>query len=103
MGGLAPDGVFAPYSGSIIRCPAMNEPEKAVSWMTSRNLVSEDRKVDMYLRAGLARVDNLFQKTRRLINPLERPLETVSGRAVWYGYAPYNPAMIQIYLTIFRA
>ena len=65
--------------------------------------VDEDRKADMHLRAGLARIDNVFQMTRRLFNAFERPVGTSSSHnAVWHGYAPYNPAMVQKYLTIFR-
>ena len=84
--------------------PTMNEPSKAMSWLTPHRAVDEDRKADMLLRAGLARVDNVFQMTRRLFNAFERPVGTSSGHnAVWHGYAPYNPAMVQKYLTIFRA
>ena len=57
----------------------------------------------MFLAAGLARVDNVFQMTRRLINAFERPLGTSSSQnTVWHGYQPYNPAVIGKYLTIFR-
>ena len=83
--------------------PTMNEPEKAVSWMTPDDSASEDLRAFMFLRAGIARVDNVFQMTRRLINAFERPIGTSSGyNTVWHGYAPYNPAMVQTYLTIFR-
>lgn len=58
----------------------------------------------MFLAAGLARVDNVFQMTRRLINAFERPLGTSgSQNTVWHGYQPYNPAKIGKYLTGFRA
>jgi len=41
--------------------------------------------------------------TRRLFNAFERPVGISSGHnTVWHGYAPYNPAMVQTYLTIFR-
>ena len=34
-------------------------------------------------------IDNVFLKTRRLINALERPIGTPTGRnTVWHGYAP---------------
>ena len=83
--------------------PTMNEPEKAVSWMTPDETLGERQKADLFLRAGIARVDNVFQRTRRLINALERPIGTSSGyNTVWHGYAPYNPEMVQIYLTVFR-
>ena len=42
------------------------------------------------------------QSTRRLT--LERAIGTPSGQnLVWSGYQPYNPAMVEQYLTIFRA
>ena len=83
--------------------PTLNEPEKLVSWMTPDNSLSLDQKADLFLRAGIARVDNIFQKTRRLINAFERPIGTSSGyNKVWHGYAPYNPEMVQKYLGIFR-
>ena len=59
-----------------------------------------DRQADMLLRAGLARIDNVFQMTRRLFNAFKRPVGTSSGHnAVWHGCAPYNPVMVQKYLT----
>ena len=83
--------------------PTMNEPEKAVSWMTPDKSLDERQKADLFLRAGLARVDNIFQRTRRLINAFERPIGTSSSyNRVWHGYSPYNPALVQIYLTVFR-
>lgn len=84
--------------------PALNEPEKLVSWMTPDSSLNLDEKADLFLGAGIARVDNIFQKTRRLINAFERPIGTSSGyNKVWHGYAPYNPEMVQKYLTVFRA
>ncbi len=83
--------------------PAMNEPNKAVCSLTPLEGVPDDHKADLFLRAGIARIDNVFQITRRLFNAFERPIGTSSGHnAVWHGYAPYNPAMVRTYLTIFR-
>ena len=56
------------------------------------------------LHAGLARIDNVFMMSRRLFSSLERPIGTSSGyNTVWHGYAPYNPRMLEKYLTIFRS
>ena len=53
---------------------------------------------------GLGVIDNVFQKTRRLCNAVERPIDAAGGKkAVWHGYTPYNPAMIEKNLAIFRA
>ena len=51
-----------------------------VSWLTVDPTMDEDRQADMYLQAGVARIDNVFQMTRRLSNSLERPLGTLSGQ-----------------------
>ena len=85
--------------------PTLNEPHKAMSWLTPDVSIDEDRKADLFLRSGLGVIDNVFLKTRRLFNALERPVATTSsgGNTVWHGYAPYNPAMLQKYVTIFRA
>ena len=84
--------------------PTMNEPRKATCWLTPDNALDEDTVASMYLGARLARVDNVFMLTRRLFSAFERPIGTSSGQnTVWHGYQPYNPAMIQKYLTIFRA
>ena len=48
-------------------------------------------------------VDNFFQQVRRSINLLERPILTASkNRRTWYGYSPYNPAMVEKLLDIYR-
>ena len=83
--------------------PIMNEPHKAMSWLTAKEWIDEDRKADMFLKAGLARIDNLCMKSGRLFSALERPVGTSSGHnTVWHGYAPYNRRMLKTYLTIFR-
>ena len=84
--------------------PTQNEPEKAMTWLTAVSGLDEDRRADMFLRAGLGVIDNVFQKTRRLCNAIERPIDAAGGKkAVWHGYAPYNPAMLEKHLAIFRA
>ena len=81
----------------------MNEPHKAMSWLTPDASLDEDTIAGMCLLGRIARVDNVFQLTRRLFNAFEKPIRTPSSRkAVWHGYQPYNPAMVQKYLTIFR-
>ena len=75
-----------------------------MSWITPDVSLDEDTVAEMFLRCGIARVDNVFQLTRRLFSALEKPIGTPSHlNAVWHGYQPYNPTMIQKYLTIFRA
>ena len=84
--------------------PAMNEPHKAMCWLTPDDSLDEDTVAAMFLKGRTARVDNVFQLSRRLFHAFERPLGMVSGpTSLWYGYQPYNPTMIEKYLTIFRA
>lgn len=86
--------------------PSMNEPEKAVCWLTERDDQDYDElsKAQMYLDAGINAVDNIFQISRRLMNAFERPIGTSSGfNPVWHGYAPYNPKMLEKHLALLRA
>lgn len=85
--------------------PSMNEPDKAVCWLTEKNDQDYDdlNKAQMYLDAGINAVDNVFQISRRLMNAFERPIGTSSGyNTVWHGYAPYNPKMVEQYLSLLR-
>ena len=84
--------------------PTLNEPEKTMSWLTADPDLDENRMADMFLREGLGVIDNVLLKVRRLYNAVERPIDTADGnKAVWHGYAPHNPAMIEKHLAIFRA
>lgn len=85
--------------------PSMNEPDKAICWLTERVGKNYDdmTKAQMYLDAGINAVDNIFQISRRLMNAFERPIGTSSGlNTVWHGYAPYNPKMVEQYLSVLR-
>ena len=85
--------------------PTAREPGKEVRWITENPDMELDDRTRLYLAASVAQVDNVFQLTRRFLSALERPIDTASGRwqQVWYGYAPYNPDMVQKYLDVFRA
>jgi hypothetical protein len=86
--------------------PSMNEPNKAICWLTERDdqVYDDMAKAQMYLDAGINAVDNIFQISRRLMNAFERPIGTSSGfNTVWHGYAPYNPKMVEKYLSLLRA
>lgn len=87
--------------------PNMSEPAKAVSWQTdlgpSGEGYDEDHLARLFLKASLHAIDNFFQRVRRSVSPLERPLLTASAnRRTWYGYSPYNPAMVEKLLDIYR-
>lgn len=85
--------------------PSMNEPDKAICWLTERsdNDCDDMTIAQMHLDAGINAVDNIFQISRRLMNAFERPIGTSSGyNTVWHGYSPYNPKMIEQYLILLR-
>ena len=54
---------------------------KTKAWLTAMEDIEENRKVDMYLKKGLARIDNVFMMSRQLFQSLERPIGTSSGYA----------------------
>ena len=83
--------------------PSMLEPAKAACWLTDLGDYDADHAARLYLRASLSGIDNFFQRVRRSLNPLERPLVTASSaRRTWYGYSPYNPLLVEQLLTIYR-
>ncbi len=86
--------------------PSMNEPNKAVCWLTEpeSGTLPDQEIAQMYLDVGINAVDNIFQISRRLMNAFERPIGTSSGyNTVWHGYSPYNPKMVEKYLSLLRA
>ena len=83
--------------------PTMSEPQKALCWLTDMGDYDEDHQAHLFLMASVRGIDNFFQRVRRSLNPLERPIKTASkGGRTWYGYNPYNPAMVEKLLAIYR-
>lgn len=80
----------------------LNEPDKAVCWITDRGGYSLDHLAVIITRASLHGIDRYFMQLRRLLSMLERPIHSPSSNRTWYGYSPYNPEMIQKLLDIFR-
>lgn len=83
--------------------PNMSEPEKAVCYLTDYHDYDEDHKAWLYNKASMHGIDCFFMQIRRRLSLLERPISTASSTGrVWYGYSPYNPAVIVKLLDIFR-
>lgn len=83
--------------------PDMSEPEKAMCWLTEHDGFDEDHTAWLYNKASLHGVDSFFQKVRRRISLLERPMSSAANRGrVWNGYASYNPIQVCKMLDIFR-
>jgi transposase-like protein len=83
--------------------PSMQEPSKAACWLTDLGDYDVDHQARLFLKASLNGVDNFFQRVRRSLNPLERPIKTSSkAYRAWHGYSPYNPRMVERLLNIYR-
>ena len=83
----------------------MAEPKKRVCWITERPdiLVPPEAMAAAYARASLHAIDRFFERVRRRLMPLERPIHTPSNaHRTWNGYANYNPAQVQKMLDIIR-
>jgi hypothetical protein len=85
--------------------PDMSEPEKAICWLTDLQdkAYDADHLANLYSKVTLHGIDRFFMQARRRLSLLERPIATSSsvGRK-WFGYSPYNPAIVGKMLEIFR-
>jgi len=83
--------------------PSAAEPGKEISWQTNLGDYDENHEARLLLKASLHAVDRFFMITRRRLTKAERPIASARrGRAMWYGYAAYNPAMLAKELEICR-
>lgn len=85
--------------------PDMAEANKAMCWLTEHSDGDMDltHKAWLYNKATLHGVDSFFQKVRRRVAMLERPIgSSGNGGRVWNGYGAYNPAMAIKLVEIFR-
>jgi transposase-like protein len=80
----------------------LNEPDKAVCWITDRGGYGLHHLAVIISRASLHGIDRYFMQLRRLLSMLERPVHSPSSNRTWHGYSPYNPEMVQKVLDIFR-
>jgi hypothetical protein len=85
--------------------PDMSEPQKAICWLTDLHdqAYDEDHLARLYSKATLHGIDRFFMQARRRLSLLERPIASSSNEGrKWYGYSPYNPAIVGKVLDIFR-
>jgi transposase-like protein len=85
--------------------PDMSEPQKAICWLTDLHdqAYDEDHLAKLYSKATLHGIDRFFMQARRRLSLLERPIASSSNEGrKWYGYSPYNPAIVGKVLDIFR-
>ena len=93
------------YKDKWVNHPLPNkaEAEKKMCWLTEHDEYDLDHIAWLYNKASLHGVDSFFQKIRRRIAMLERPIHSSANRQrTWNGYAPYNPNMVIKMLDIFR-
>jgi hypothetical protein len=83
--------------------PDKSEPEKAVCYLTNRNDYDETHMANLYHMASLKAIDSYFNQIRTRISCLQHSKYSSSntGRR-WYGYQPYNPALVQKLLDMMR-
>jgi len=85
--------------------PDMSEPRKAVCWLTDIGDKSTPnfKLAKLFLYASLHSVDRFFMQLRRKTSLLERPIKTSSSAGrTWYAYDPYNPAVVEMEMEIYR-
>jgi transposase-like protein len=83
--------------------PTMAEAEKSMCWLTPHSEFDENHVARLCNMASLHGIDVFFQKVRRRIQLLERPISSSgNGGRTWNGYAAYNPSMVVKFLEIFR-
>jgi hypothetical protein len=83
--------------------PIASEPRKQISWQTNLGDYDENHEARLLLRASLHAVDRFFMITRRRLSKAERPVVSVRRkRAMWHGYAAYNPYYLARELEICR-
>jgi transposase-like protein len=83
--------------------PSAAEPKKEISWQTNLGDYDENHEARLLLKASLHAVDRFFMITRRRLTKAERPVVSARRkRAMWYGYAAYNPVMLAHELEICR-
>lgn len=83
--------------------PSMSEPRKATCMLTDLGDMDIDHHARLHDMASLHGVDSLFNRLRRRVSILERPIRSASdtGR-VWHGYAAYHPSQVAKALEIMR-
>jgi len=85
--------------------PDMSEPRKAVCWLTDigDRSITNIKLAKLFLYASLHSVDRFFMQLRRKTSLLERPIKTSSSAGrTWYAYDPYNPAVVEMEVEIYR-
>ena len=85
------------------RFPDMGEPSKRFKFVTDLADYDDEHVANLLLLATLWPIDTVFNRIRRRMAAFERPVASVSrARRLWHLYAPYEPAMVEKLLVIYR-
>ena len=83
--------------------PDMGEPSKRFKFVTDLADYDDEHVANLLLLATLWPIDTVFNRIRRRMAAFERPVASVSrARRLWHLYAPYEPAMVEKLLVIYR-
>jgi len=83
--------------------PDMAEPGKKLRFVTDLDDYDDHHVANLLMKGSLWPVDTVFNRIRRRMSMFERPVQSVRrARRMWHIYAPYDAAMVEKMLTIFR-
>jgi hypothetical protein len=83
--------------------PDMAEPNKRVRFVTDFADYDDAHLANLLLKTTLWPVDTVFNRIRRRLTLCERAIPSARRTTrLWHIYAPYNPEMLNKFLTIFR-
>ena len=83
--------------------PDMAEPGKKLRFVTDLDDYDDHHVANLLMKGSLWPVDTVFNRIRRRMVMFERPVQSVRrARRMWHIYAPYDAAMVEKMLTIFR-
>ena len=79
-----------------------SEGTRRINFLTDTTDLMNSELANIVARVNTIPVDTFFQKLRRSVNILERPMVTARGDKKSYIYANYNPRYAHYAVTIFR-
>jgi hypothetical protein len=83
--------------------PDYAEPMKRLRFVTFYDELTDEHAANLMLKASLWPIDTVFNRIRSRLSVCDRAVTSVRrGRRLWHKYAPYDPALLEKMLTIYR-
>lgn len=83
--------------------PDYAEPMKKLRFVTYYDDLPDEHTANLMLKASLWPIDSVFNRIRSRLSVCDRAVTSVRrGRRLWHKYAPYDPALLEKMLTIYR-